>query len=60
MAIYNTKVAEFFILFDRNVGGNIGWSDSERWEQTFKRELAQLIKNHGWTVVKGLVVAALL
>jgi len=59
LAIYNTRVAEFFTYFDRNVGGNIGWSDSERWEDIFTGVLRDLIRKYGADVVKAAVVAAM-
>jgi hypothetical protein len=59
LAIYNTTVAEFFTYFDRNVGGNIGWSDSERWEDILPGPLKDLIKEYGPDVVKAAVIAAM-
>jgi hypothetical protein len=59
LAIYNRKVGEFFTYFDRNVGGNIGWSDSERWEDILTGALRDLIRKYGADVVKAAVIAAM-
>ncbi|WP_188535164.1 hypothetical protein [Kocuria dechangensis] len=37
VAIFNTKANLFFIYFDRNRGGDIGWNDSTRWGTQLKK-----------------------
>lgn len=59
LAIYNLKPALFFCYFDRNLGGDIGWSDSERWEGQLGTELKQLLKEYGEEAIKKAVVSAL-
>jgi hypothetical protein len=60
LAIYNARAGSaaspgnFLIYFDRNVGGDIGWPDSKRWEDT----IADLAMGPlAWTVAKKLVLA---
>jgi len=57
VAIFNAKVGEFFVYFDRNIGAEIGWSDSERWEDQLTGELEALVKQYGEQVVKEAIVA---
>lgn len=59
VAIFNTSVREFFTYFNRNVGGHIGWSDSERWEHTLSEKLKALVREYGYEAVKAAVLVAM-
>ena len=58
VAIYNAKAGSagspgnFLIHFDRNVGGDIGWPDSKRWES----QIVELGLGMAWTAAKKLVL----
>jgi hypothetical protein len=59
VAIYNTRAesggsrGNFFIYFDRTVGGDIGWPDSTTWES----KLVDLGSGLAWKVAKKLVLS---
>jgi hypothetical protein len=59
VAIYNAKVAEFFVAFDRNFGADIGWADSRRWEAQLGDWLEDMLREYGDDIVKSALVAAL-
>ena len=59
LAIYNRKVKRFLVYFDRNVGGDIGWDDSMRWEDQIGGVLEDLVKEFGDDAVRVAVMAAL-
>ena len=58
VAIYNARAGSagspgnFLIHFDRNVGGDIGWPDSKRWES----QIVDLGLGMAWTAAKKLVL----
>jgi hypothetical protein len=59
VAILNRRVNEFFVYFDRNLGGEFGWSDSERWEEMLTGSLKDLVKKYGDDAVKWAIVTAM-
>lgn len=59
LAIYNRKIKRFFVYFDRNVGGDIGWDDSMRWEDQLGDYLEDLIKDYGDDAVRAAILAGL-
>jgi hypothetical protein len=59
LAIYNRKAKRFFMYFDRNVGGEIGWDDSARWGTQLGDALRDLIEEYGDDVIRYAVMAAL-
>jgi hypothetical protein len=52
-------VGEFFIYFDRNIGAEIGWSDSERWEDQLAGAAWDLVKKYGEQAVKAAIISLL-
>lgn len=46
LAIYNTVTRQPLISFDRNVGADLGWPDSERWEDQVDDIIMKFIKDH--------------
>lgn len=58
VAIQNVKVMEFFVHFDRNFGGDIGWTDSQRWEDQLSDWLVDMAKKYGEDAVKAAITAA--
>lgn len=60
VAIFNAKPENFLVYFDRNLGGDIGWDDSARWEDTLPGQLKDWIVAQGEELVKEAVVKALL
>jgi hypothetical protein len=59
LAIYNHKIDLFFVHFDRDAGGNIGWSDSQSWLDQIGGKLKQAFVEYGEEAVKKAVVSAL-
>jgi hypothetical protein len=59
LAIYNLKTQHFWMYFDRNVGGDIGWDDSKRWGTLLGEKAEQLLREYGEAAVKAAVIAAL-
>jgi hypothetical protein len=59
LAIYNRTAKHFFMYFDRNVGGDIGWEDSVRWGTQLTSGLRDLIKEYGEDAIRDAVMAAL-
>jgi hypothetical protein len=59
LAIYNLKTKNFWLYFDRNVGGDIGWDDSKRWGTQLGDKAEQLLKEYGEEALKAAVLAAL-
>jgi hypothetical protein len=59
LAIYNRTAKHFFMFFDRNVGGDIGWEDSKRWGTQLEDFVSDLIDEYGDDAVRAAVVAAL-
>jgi hypothetical protein len=45
-ALYNTDIDEFLIFFDRNVGGDLGWPNSERWEDQIDDYIGKAVKKY--------------
>ena len=46
LAIYNTVTKQPLIYFDRTVGGDIGWPDSETWGEQLSDAVMAFIKDH--------------
>lgn len=46
LAIYNTVTKQPLIAFDRTVGADIGWPDSETWGQQLSDAVMAFIKEH--------------
>ena len=46
LAIYNTVTQQPLISFDRNVGADIGWPNSERWEDQILDVVMRFIRDH--------------
>jgi hypothetical protein len=42
LAIFNTKINECLMYFDRTVGGDIGWPSSKTWGEQFQDKLGDL------------------
>jgi hypothetical protein len=59
VAIYNRTAKRFFMYFNRNVGGDIGWDDSARWGTQLGDALRDLIEEYGDDVIRAAVLAAL-
>ncbi len=58
-AIYNRTAKHFFMYFDRNVGGDIGWEDSQRWGTELADLVNDLIDEYGDDAVHAAVLAGL-
>ena len=56
LAFFNVNADECLIYVDRNVGGDIGWPSTERWEEQLKDLAINVAKEEG----KRVVMAALL
>jgi hypothetical protein len=59
LAIFNKKANLFFVHFDRDAGGNIGWSDSKSWADQIGGKIKDAIREYGEEAVKSAVMAAL-
>jgi hypothetical protein len=59
LAIYNERIDLFFVHFDRDAGGNIGWSDSKSWADQIGDKLTKLLREYGEEAVKKAVISAL-
>ena len=46
LSIYNTVTKQPLIYFDRTVGGDIGWPNSETWGQQISDAVMAFIKEH--------------
>ena len=46
LAIYNTTTKQPLIYFDRTVGGDIGWPNSETWSEQIGDFVMRFIKEH--------------
>jgi len=55
VAIYNTEIKQPLIFFDRNVGGDIGWPTSERWE----KQAIDYLSGNIWKIAKAAALAEL-
>lgn len=59
IAIFNEKVGECLIYFDRPVGGNIGWPSSETWTEAVTR-IGKGLASDLWDEAKKRAVEVLL
>ena len=57
LAIYNTKAQQPLIYFDRTVGGDIGWPNSETWPAQIADRVMRFIKDH-WKEGVAYLLAA--
>ncbi|MDQ0078272.1 hypothetical protein [Arthrobacter oryzae] len=57
VAIWNDTVDLFWIHFDRNLGGDIGWHNSKRWGAQFSKALRDLFDEYGDDVLKYAVAS---
>jgi hypothetical protein len=58
LAIYNTETKQPLIYFDRTVGGDIGWPDSETWPDQITDVAMQFIRDHWKEGVAYLIALA--
>jgi hypothetical protein len=55
VGIWNDKTDHFFLYFDRDIGGNIGWDDSKSWLDIIGGKLGALVDKYGESAVKYAV-----
>jgi hypothetical protein len=58
LAIYNTETKQPLIYFDRTVGGDIGWPDSETWPDQIADVVMRFLKDHWKEGVAYLIALA--
>jgi hypothetical protein len=58
LAIYNTETKQPLIYFDRTVGGDIGWPDSETWPDQIADVAMRFIRDHWKEGVAYLITLA--
>ncbi len=58
LAIYNTVTRQPLISFDRTVGADIGWPDSETWGEQVRDAVLKYIKDHWAEGVAYLITLA--
>ena len=56
VAIYNAKNGQCLIYFDQNVGGDIGWPTSERWEDQVTDAISDAMREHGREALLALLL----
>jgi hypothetical protein len=47
LAVYNEKIRLFFVEFDRDISGDLGWSDSKAWLDQFGDKFVERIGEYG-------------
>ena len=57
LALFNQTAGDCLIYFDRTVGGDIGWPDSETWPEVIKDAVMQAIKDH-WKEAVAYLLAS--
>lgn len=55
VALYNAKIGQGLIHFDRNVGGDIGWPTSERWEDQVTSYIRDAVQKYGAQALAALL-----
>jgi len=60
LAVYNEKVRLFFVEFDRDIGGDLGWSDSKSWLDQLGNKFVELISEYGKAAVEKAILAYLM
>jgi hypothetical protein len=56
VAIFNAKNGQCLIYFDQNVGGDIGWPTSERWEDQVTEAISAAMREHGKEALLALLL----
>jgi hypothetical protein len=58
LALYNKRVGDCLIYFDRTVGGDIGWPSSQTWTDQLGDVLTDAVKDHWKEAVTWLLASA--
>ncbi|MET0415483.1 MAG: hypothetical protein ABW022_05625 [Actinoplanes sp.] len=59
IAIYNQRIKLFLVQFDRDIGGDVGWSDSKSWLDRWGDKFVDLVGEYGTAAVEKAVHAYL-
>lgn len=57
LAIYNSKIKECLVFFDRTAGGDIGWPSSKTWGEQLEDRIRNAVKEYGAKAVAAMLAA---
>ena len=60
LAVYNQRIRLFFVYFNRDIGADLGWSDSKSWLEQLGDKFLDLVSEYGAEVVEKAIHAYLM